>query len=75
MHVTNALDQPITLHWHGLVQNGTIWDDGPSGVTQCPIAVGKSYTYSFPIPGDLEFGTYCASSLAPSLFRSSRASS
>ncbi|GAA5905480.1 hypothetical protein JCM8208_004293 [Rhodotorula glutinis] len=58
VHVVNALDQPITLHWHGLVQNGTIWDDGPSGVTQCPIAAGKSYTYSFPIPGELEFGTY-----------------
>ncbi|TNY20345.1 Cupredoxin [Rhodotorula diobovata] len=58
VHVTNALDQPITLHWHGLVQKDTIWEDGPSGVTQCPIGVGKSYTYSFPVNGDLEFGTY-----------------
>lgn len=64
MHVTNALDQPITLHWHGLVQKDTIWEDGPSGVTQCPIGVGKSYTYSFPVNGDLEFGTYCACSLS-----------
>ncbi|BGP40987.1 hypothetical protein JCM10450v2_004993 [Rhodotorula kratochvilovae] len=58
VHVTNALDQPITLHWHGLVQNQTIWEDGPSGVTQCPIGVGQSYTYSFAVDSELEFGTY-----------------
>ncbi|GAA5822623.1 hypothetical protein JCM3770_000134 [Rhodotorula araucariae] len=58
VHVTNALEQPITLHWHGLVQNHSIWADGPSGVTQCPIGVGQSYTYSFPVASELEFGTY-----------------
>ncbi|BGP25451.1 diphenol oxidase [Rhodotorula toruloides] len=58
VHVQNSLDQPITIHWHGLTQNGTNWEDGPSGVTQCPIGSGQSYTYQFPITGELEYGTY-----------------
>lgn len=35
------------LHWHGFLQTGTPWEDGVPGVDQCPIAPGKSYTYSF----------------------------
>ncbi|KAK4334748.1 Cupredoxin [Rhodotorula toruloides] len=58
VHVQNSLDQPITIHWHGLSQNGTNWEDGPSGVTQCPIGSGQSYTYQFPITGELEYGTF-----------------
>ncbi|GJN91306.1 hypothetical protein Rhopal_004325-T1 [Rhodotorula paludigena] len=58
VHVVNSLDQPITIHWHGLVQNGTNWEDGPSGVTQCPIPPRGSYTYRFPVTGDLQYGTY-----------------
>ncbi|GAA6007651.1 uncharacterized protein JCM10292_002841 [Rhodotorula paludigena] len=58
VHVVNSLDQPITIHWHGLVQNGTNWEDGPSGVTQCPILPRGSYTYRFPVTGDLQYGTY-----------------
>ncbi|GJN91276.1 hypothetical protein Rhopal_004295-T1 [Rhodotorula paludigena] len=58
VHVVNSLDQPIAIHWHGLIQNGTNWEDGPSGVTQCPIPPYGSYTYDFPITGDLQYGTY-----------------
>lgn len=43
-----------TLHWHGMLQKGTPYMDGVPAVTQCPIAPGKSYTYTF--QADL-FGT------------------
>ncbi|KAJ7048951.1 laccase [Mycena amicta] len=38
-----------SIHWHGLFQqNGFSWADGPSFVTQCPIATNHSFLYSFP---------------------------
>ncbi|GAA5867302.1 hypothetical protein JCM3774_003538 [Rhodotorula dairenensis] len=58
VHVTNRLSQAVTIHWHGLFQNGTQWQDGPSGVTQCPIRSGVKYTYRFPVTGELQYGTY-----------------
>ncbi|ENH74886.1 Laccase-2 [Fusarium oxysporum f. sp. cubense race 1] len=36
-----------TIHWHGLRQLETFEMDGVNGVTQCPIAPGDSYTYTF----------------------------
>ncbi|KAI3396978.1 hypothetical protein diail_11378 [Diaporthe ilicicola] len=36
-----------SIHWHGIRQNQTAQADGVNGVTQCPIAPGDSYTYSF----------------------------
>ncbi|KAG6889801.1 hypothetical protein C0992_004066 [Termitomyces sp. T32_za158] len=36
-----------SIHWHGLFQKGTAWADGPSFVTQCPIAPGDSFLYTF----------------------------
>ncbi|KAK5073814.1 hypothetical protein LTR64_007048 [Lithohypha guttulata] len=46
--VNNNLDNEGTsLHWHGLLQSNTNDQDGVPGVTQCPIAPGQSYTYSF----------------------------
>ncbi|KAJ3378274.1 hypothetical protein HDU84_007702 [Entophlyctis sp. JEL0112] len=45
--VTNNLNVPTTLHYHGLFQNGTTTMDGTAGVSQCPIAPGESYTYIF----------------------------
>ncbi|KAI0599464.1 multicopper oxidase-domain-containing protein [Biscogniauxia sp. FL1348] len=35
------------IHWHGFHQTGTPWMDGVPGVSQCPIAPGKSFTYKF----------------------------
>ncbi|BGP32953.1 hypothetical protein JCM10296v2_004739 [Rhodotorula toruloides] len=58
VHVTNSLDEPVTIHWHGLFQNGTLWEDGPSGVTQCPIGPGITYTYDSPITGKEQYGTF-----------------
>ena len=43
--VTNNLPEPTSVHWHGIqVPNGM---DGVPGVTQQPIGVGKSFTYTF----------------------------
>lgn len=55
--VTNQMDIALTIHWHGLYQNGTNWEDGVTGVTQCPIPPnGGSYTYIFDLDG--QFGTF-----------------
>ncbi|KAJ4421071.1 hypothetical protein N0V82_003975 [Gnomoniopsis sp. IMI 355080] len=40
-------EEGTALHWHGFLQTATPWDDGVPGVDQCPVAPGKSYTYSF----------------------------
>ncbi|KAK3711586.1 hypothetical protein LTR37_009577 [Vermiconidia calcicola] len=48
--VHNKISDPeeaTALHWHGLLQRGTQWEDGTPGVSQCPIAPGHSYTYRF----------------------------
>ena len=34
-------------HWHGILQRGTNWADGPVGVSQCPISPGRSFLYEF----------------------------
>ena len=35
------------LHWHGILQKTSPWFDGVPSVQQCPIAPGKTFTYSF----------------------------
>lgn len=35
------------FHWHGLPQKGTAYADGVPAVSQCPIAPGSSFTYTF----------------------------
>nr|AAR03585.1 laccase 6 [Volvariella volvacea] len=55
--LTNSLLRKSTsIHWHGLFQRGSAWADGPAFVTQCPIAPGNTFTYSF-TPTD-EVGTF-----------------
>ncbi|CAM0952255.1 unnamed protein product [Alopecurus aequalis] len=43
------------IHWHGIRQIGTPWADGVSGVTQCPIPPGETFTYRFVVD---RAGTY-----------------
>ncbi|KAJ6496268.1 laccase [Mycena sanguinolenta] len=55
INVVNGLQDPTMLkstsiHWHGIVQNKTNWEDGPAFVTQCPIIPGNSFQYSFAVP-------------------------
>lgn len=40
-------EEPTSLHWHGILQQGTPFMDGIPGVQQCPIAPGSSQTYTF----------------------------
>ncbi|WOO83946.1 Laccase-2 [Vanrija pseudolonga] len=47
IHVTNAIDTPQSIHWHGLEQRGTNYMDGVPGFTQCPIRPGATFTYRF----------------------------
>jgi FtsP/CotA-like multicopper oxidase with cupredoxin domain len=45
IYVTNKLREPTSIHWHGVfVPNGM---DGVAGLTQAPIAPGKTYKYEF----------------------------
>lgn len=46
--VNNQLGtEGTSLHWHGMLQTNSNDQDGVPGVTQCPIAPGQTYTYSF----------------------------
>ncbi|KAH8433918.1 uncharacterized protein LDX57_011554 [Aspergillus melleus] len=42
-----SVEEGLSLHWHGLTQKKTPWEDGVPGITQCPIAPGASFTYRF----------------------------
>ncbi|KAM0194979.1 hypothetical protein ACHAPC_000795 [Botrytis cinerea] len=37
------------VHWHGLRQLNSNWQDGVPGVSQCPITPFQSYTYEFQV--------------------------
>jgi FtsP/CotA-like multicopper oxidase with cupredoxin domain len=43
--VNNELDEPTTIHWHGVEVPNSM--DGVPGVTQDPIQPGETYTYEF----------------------------
>jgi iron transport multicopper oxidase len=46
--INNLLgNQSTGLHWHGIHQNGTNHMDGSSGVQQCPVPPGSSFTYEW----------------------------
>ena len=40
-------EEGTSIHWHGILQRETPWADGVPSVEQCPIAPGKSMTYTF----------------------------
>ena len=48
VNVKNSLqNQTTSLHFHGIYQNGTAIMDGATGVSQCPIPPGATFTYDF----------------------------
>ncbi|KAJ2713105.1 ferroxidase fet3, partial [Coemansia spiralis] len=49
VEVRNSLDEPTTLHAHGLFHNGTNYMDGPHMVTQCGIPPGANMTYRYEV--------------------------
>ncbi|GAA5795601.1 hypothetical protein HPULCUR_000962 [Helicostylum pulchrum] len=50
IHIVNNLNEPTTVHAHGMNQdNGTNHMDGAGMVTQCAIASQHNFTYEFPV--------------------------
>jgi FtsP/CotA-like multicopper oxidase with cupredoxin domain len=48
VNVHNFLrEEGITIHWHGLAQQGTPWMDGVGYLSQSPIQPEKSFEYEF----------------------------
>ncbi|KAK6198278.1 hypothetical protein LQW54_010427 [Pestalotiopsis sp. IQ-011] len=48
VHVTNSMENNgSSIHFHGIRQNYTNQNDGVPSLTQCPIAPGDSYTYTW----------------------------
>ncbi|KIJ22840.1 multicopper oxidase, partial [Sphaerobolus stellatus SS14] len=50
INVNNQLNDPTmrkstSIHWHGIFQPRNAYNDGPSFVTQCPIAPNHTYDY------------------------------
>ncbi|KAI9290737.1 hypothetical protein K502DRAFT_368986 [Neoconidiobolus thromboides FSU 785] len=45
--VTNNMDSDLTIHWHGMLQKGTVISDGVPYVTQDPIKPNASYRYEY----------------------------
>ncbi|KAK0184470.1 laccase [Armillaria mellea] len=45
-----TMDVSTSIHWHGIFQHGTNYEDGTSSVTQCPISPGHSFKYDFGVP-------------------------
>jgi iron transport multicopper oxidase len=61
VNLNNKLGNETTsLHFHGIFQTGTNAMDGPSGVTQCPIPPGGTFTYDFIVRFELTFGWFSA---------------
>ena len=53
INVTNNLDEPTSIHWHGLIL--PFDQDGVPGISFPGIAPGETFTYKFPI---VQNGTY-----------------
>lgn len=45
VNLKNELDEPVTIHWHGIPVPNT--EDGIPGVTQDAVKPGDKYTYEF----------------------------
>lgn len=39
--------QNTTVHWHGVHQRGSLFEDGTSMISQCPLPQGRSQIYRF----------------------------
>lgn len=53
VHLKNELEEPVTIHWHGMVLPNKM--DGVAGVTQNAVQPGETFTYEFVAN---EAGTY-----------------
>ncbi|MEE9587287.1 MAG: multicopper oxidase family protein [Hyphomicrobiaceae bacterium] len=48
VRLKNELDQPTTIHWHGIRIDNRM--DGVAGLTQEPVAPGATFDYRFRVP-------------------------
>ncbi|XWW96247.1 hypothetical protein V2A60_004220 [Cordyceps javanica] len=55
--IVNDTDAGIAMHWHGLLMKDANEMDGVTGVTQCGVREGQSFTYKFRIDPE-QHGTY-----------------
>ncbi|KAJ2778448.1 ferroxidase fet3 [Coemansia interrupta] len=55
LNIHNSLDQPTTLHTHGMFQRNTAYYDGAAMTTECAIAPGTNFTYEINLE---QSGTY-----------------
>lgn len=39
----------VALHWHGLSMRNSQYADGVAFISQCPLEIGSSYTYTFTV--------------------------
>ncbi|KOX80001.1 Laccase, partial [Melipona quadrifasciata] len=44
-----AIGNEVTIHWHGIFQNGYQYYDGVPYVTQCPIPSSSTFRYNFKV--------------------------
>lgn len=58
--VNNHAPTAMTIHFHGILQRGTPWSDGVSGITQDPIGPGHSFVYEFQVKNQYGFTWYHA---------------
>ncbi|KAK4705860.1 hypothetical protein P7C70_g324, partial [Phenoliferia sp. Uapishka_3] len=54
----HAMRLNLLLSFQGIAQNGSVWADGPHGITQCPIPPFASFLYNFTLAREDQFGTY-----------------
>lgn len=55
LNLYNDLNEPTSLHFHGIFQKGSNQMDGPTMLTQCPIPPQSHFTYEFTVD---QTGTY-----------------
>lgn len=48
VHLTNNLEEPTSVHWHGIRIDNAM--DGVAGLTQEPVPPGESFDYDFTVP-------------------------
>ncbi|KAJ2139202.1 ferroxidase fet3 [Coemansia sp. RSA 353] len=51
IEVRNSLDDAVTIHAHGLLNNNTSYMDGAFMITQCGIPPGANFTYVYELTG------------------------
>ena len=68
VRLTNQLDEPTTVHWHGMILPNAM--DGVPGLTQAPVPSGGEYLYEFAArpPGTRWYHSHYKEQLAGGLF-------